>query len=93
MIQYPIEQLAALFRAADAAHHEAFAATNGEDPEWPTWYARYLTPRLQQELGGRVDQSALAADLRQADSDYRAGDRREPWPEFYARWFIGRPRQ
>ena len=44
-------------------------------------------------LGGLVDESALAADLRQVDSEFRAGERKEPWPEFYARWFIGRRRQ
>ncbi len=93
MVQYPIEQLAALFREAGAAHEKAFAATRGQDPEWPSWYARYLAPRLDQALGGRVDQAALAADLLQVDSDYRAGEGREPWPEFYARWFIGRRRQ
>ena len=90
MLPPPIEQLAALFREAGAAHHQAFAATDGQDPEWPNWYARYLAPRLQQALGGQVDQSALAADLRQVDSEYRDGEGREPWPEFYARWFIGR---
>jgi hypothetical protein len=39
-----------------------------------------------------VDQEALAADLSHVDSDYRAGEGREgePWPEFYARWFIRR---
>src|SRR5437763_14432782 len=63
MVQYPIEQLAALFREAGAAHEKAFAATRGQDPEWPSWYARYLAPRLDQALGGRVDQAALAADL------------------------------
>jgi len=93
MLPPPIEQLAALFREAGAAHHTAFAATNGQDPEWPSWYAGYLAPRLQQALGGRVDQSALAADLRQVDSEYRGGEGSEPWPEFYARWFISRPRQ
>ena len=92
MVRNPVEQLAALFRAAGAAHEEAFAATRGEDPEWPSWYARYLAPRLQQELGGQVDQVALAADLRKVDSAYRAGGGREPWPEFYARWFIGQRR-
>lgn len=93
MIRYPIEELAALFREAGEAHHKAFAASNGEDPEWPTWYARYLAPRLQQVLGGVVDQAALAADLRRADDEYGKGDGKQPWPEFYARWFIGRGRQ
>ena len=93
MVQNRAKQLAALFRAAGAAHEEAFAATSGEDPDWLSWYARYLAPRIQQELGGQVDQSALAADLCQADSDYRAAEGREAWPEFYARWFISRRRQ
>src|SRR2546430_7173021 len=93
MVQYPIEQLAALFRDAGAAYEKAFAVTRGQDPEWPSWYARYLAPRLDQALGGRGDQPALAADLLQVDSDYRAGEAREPWPEFYPRWFIGRRRQ
>ena len=93
MIPDPTEQLAALLRETGAAHEQAFGATNGEDAEWPTWYARYLAPRLQRELGGQVDQAALAADLRQVDGVYRASDGREPWPEFYARWFVGRRRQ
>jgi hypothetical protein len=92
MVHNAIERLATLFREAGAAHQKAFAATDGQDPEWARWYARYLAPRLQQELGGQVDQEALAADLSHVDSDYRAGEGREgePWPEFYARWFIRR---
>ena len=40
----PRTRIAELFRAAGQAHERAFAATNGEDPEWPVWYARHLTP-------------------------------------------------
>jgi hypothetical protein len=39
------EELAALFREVGAAHHRAFATTNGDDPDWPTWYAEHLVPR------------------------------------------------
>src|SRR5262245_6146486 len=83
-----VEKLAVLIREAAAAHHQTFIATNGDDPEWPAWYAQYLVPRLQQALDNKVDQSALAADLREIDSQYRAGDRKEQWPEFYARWLL-----
>ena len=31
-----------LFREAGHAHHAAFAATDGADPDWPIWYADYL---------------------------------------------------
>jgi len=32
-------RVAELFRDAGTAHHRAFAATHGEDAEWPAWYA------------------------------------------------------
>src|SRR5687767_10590903 len=38
--------LAEIFRAAGKAHHRAFAATKGDDPRWPEWYARDLAPML-----------------------------------------------
>src|SRR5437867_6375182 len=75
MVHYPIEQLAALFREAGAAHHKAFAATDGEDPDWPSWYARYLAPRLQQALGGfggRVGSRCGSAPSWQRVSSWRA---------------------
>jgi hypothetical protein len=88
MTQVSIEQLSALFREAGAAHSRAFAATHGEDPEWPSWYAEYLAPRLQQALGRRFEVSLLAADLRRLDAEHRAAGGAEPWPDFYVRWFL-----
>ena len=40
-------QIVDLLADTGAAHHEAFVASNGEDPEWPIWYAE----RLQAPLG------------------------------------------
>jgi hypothetical protein len=37
-----VERLAALFKQTGEAHHEAFLDTDGDDPEWPLWYAKYL---------------------------------------------------
>ena len=34
-----LDELAALFRETGAAHHQAFAAKGGDDPDWPAWYA------------------------------------------------------
>ena len=33
--------IAKLLRETGHAHHEAFAATDGADPDWPIWYAEY----------------------------------------------------
>ena len=38
--------LAKLLREVADAHHDAFAATGGEDPEWPRWYAARVMPHL-----------------------------------------------
>ena len=82
-----LEDLAALFREAGSAHHRAFASTNGDDPDWPTWYAEYLAPRLQKVFGRPFDARALAEYLKAMDAEHRAWGGQEPWPEFYARTF------
>jgi hypothetical protein len=81
------DTLVALFREAAAAHHEAFVAADGHDPEWPIWYARYLEPRLR-ALGWRVQTHALADALRDLDEAHRASGSEVPWPDFYARWLV-----
>ena len=44
--EIPIKQLAELFKKTGQAHHQAFIETDGEDPDWPIWYANYLGDRL-----------------------------------------------
>ena len=34
--------LVELLRETGHAHHAAFAATDGADPDWSIWYAEYL---------------------------------------------------
>jgi len=82
--------LARLFRAAGAAHHQAFAATNGDDPEWPAWYAGYLATPMRELLGDAPALDALAGQLRALDAEYRARTPQLPWPEYYAQWFLSR---
>ena len=78
------EQLASLLRDVGSAHHRAFAAVDGDDPDWPRWYAEYLIPRLPDELSGSYSRDALAARLKQLDQDYRAGETHQHWAEYYA---------
>jgi hypothetical protein len=83
-------RIAALLGSAGQAHHHAFAATNGDDPEWPAWYARYLTPGLPELLGVTVAPEALAEQLRMADAEHRAKAPSQDWAEYYAGWFLSR---
>lgn len=84
------DRLARLFRKAGAAHHAAFAETNGEDPDWPEWYAAHLAGTLTRELGSALSAGALADDLRAVDLDERASCSTQCWHEYYAAWFLAR---
>ena len=83
-------QLADLFRRTGSAHHAAFAATNGEDPEWPAWYASYLAEPLSKSLNHHFEPAALERDLIAVDAAHRSAPDRPDWPSYYARWFLER---
>ena len=81
-------RLSQLFREAGTAHHRAFVATNGEDAEWPAWYAAYLAPRLGDLVGVPQSVDHLAADLVIIDREYRDAGSALAWPEYYVEWFV-----
>jgi hypothetical protein len=37
-----VDELANLLNETAEARHKAFAATEGDDPDWPIWYADHL---------------------------------------------------
>lgn len=84
----PTRELALLFRETGHAHHRAFLATNGDDPDWPQWYAEYLVARLETLLGERYPADALARLLVQAEDARQARNPMPEWPEFYADFFL-----
>jgi len=83
-------ELALLFRETGHAHHRAFLATNGDDPDWPRWYAEYLAPRLEPLLGIRVPVDQLARLLMLAEDVRQSRTPMPEWPEFYAEYFLAR---
>ena len=56
-----IEKLSQLLLETGHAHHQAFIETDGEDPEWPLWYADYLMDRLPAALGRELTKSEITA--------------------------------
>jgi hypothetical protein len=54
------EELAAQLREAEAAHAVYEQELGEADPDWPTWYARFIVERLEQPRGIGLD----AEDLR-----------------------------
>jgi hypothetical protein len=78
------DRIADLLRETGGAHHRAFAATNGDDPAWPRWYAEYLLAPLGDLLGRALTADALAAELRSLDVAHRTLAGAPSWPAFYA---------
>lgn len=84
------EWLGALLRQAGEAHHRAFAQVNGEDAQWPAWYADWLHPRMGGLLTRVPTAAQLAGDLREAEERRQADSPAAGWPAYYAEWLIAR---
>jgi len=72
------------------AHHTAFAATDGADPDWPIWYAEHLQTSFAEALQTPFSKSQLIYCLMDADFEQIARAPESNWPEFYADQFIER---
>lgn len=79
-----LRRLQEQLEAAGAAHHVAFAATNGADDAWAQWYAQYLRGKLSPPLKLQPSSSQLAQSLILYDLDHRRLRRASKWPEYYA---------
>ena len=64
-----IDELANLLNETAEAHHKAFAATNGEDAEWPIWYADYLLDKMRRMLNSKFTKSELIYILVSAEKE------------------------
>jgi glutaredoxin len=82
--------LVELFLETGRAHHAAFEATDGADPEWPIWYAGHLQEPLTDALQTPFTQSDLVYCVMNANFEHTARAPESAWPEFYADQFIER---
>ncbi len=84
------DNLAELFQETGRAHHEAFAATDGVDPDWPIWYADYLKEPFAERFDMIFYNSQLIYCLMDADFEHQARSPDSVWPEFYANEILER---
>lgn len=66
------------------AHHKAFEATDGADPDWPIWYAEYSRDAFAERFSMNFHKSQLIYCLMDADFEHQARSPDSNWPEFYA---------
>jgi len=81
------EKLKVLFSETGQAHHQAFLETDGEDPEWPMWYAGYIHGKVDCLVAKRFTKSQLIYMVVDAENERNHKAPESAWPEFYAQYF------
>ena len=82
--------IADLLKRTGHAHHEAFLATDGADPDWPIWYADYSRDELADRFGLEFHKSQLIYCLMTAEIEHQARAPDSEWPAFYANELLNR---
>jgi hypothetical protein len=80
------ERIAELLHEAAETHHTVYRITDGEDPDWASWYASWLLDlsELPELLGARPVRSHLVHALVQLDREYTATEPSDRWEDWYA---------
>jgi hypothetical protein len=78
--------LAALLHEAAETHHVVYRITDGDDPDWASWYATWLLDlsELPELLGARPVRSHLVHALVELDREYTSEPRDTRWEDWYA---------
>jgi hypothetical protein len=80
-------RIAELLQEVAETHHRVYRITDGDDPDWASWYAAWLIDlsELPTLLGRRPVRSELVYLLVLLDREYTERQSGEPWTEYYAR--------
>lgn len=78
--------IAAVLHEAAETHHTVYRITDGEDPDWASWYADWLLglSELPERLGHRPVRSHLVHALVELDRAFVASSASGGWEAWYA---------
>ena len=84
------ESIADVLHEAAETHHTVWRITDGDDPDWASWYADWLLDlsELPGLLGAKPVRSHLVHALVQLDRDHVASGSKERWEDVYARGLV-----
>ena len=82
------DDLAAHMKRTGDAHHAAYHATDGTDPEWAIWYSAHLQTLLGDGLGRPITRSEIVYLVCMAQERQAADASDEPWPMYYAKLML-----
>jgi hypothetical protein len=76
-----------LLHEAAETHHVVYRITDGEDPDWASWYGDWLInlSELPDMLGRKPVRSELVYMLVALDQEYTDESPAERWEDHYAR--------
>jgi hypothetical protein len=79
-------RIAELLHQAGETHHVVYRITDGEDDDWASWYADWLTrlSELPDLLGKAPVRSELVYMLVSLDRVYTAEQPEAKWEDYYA---------
>jgi hypothetical protein len=79
-------RIAELLHECAETHHVVYRITDGDDPDWASWYADWLLKlsELPELLGSTPVRSYLVHTLVQLDRDYTAAAPGVRWEDWYA---------
>ncbi len=85
-------RLAELLHEAAETHHTVYRISDGDDPDWASWYADWLLDlsELPEILGARPVRSQLVHALVELDRRYAEEGPEEPWQDWYASSLVDR---
>jgi hypothetical protein len=83
------KKISALLHEAGETHHVVYRITDGEDPDWPSFYADWLIDHseLPELLGGAPVRSHLVAELVALEREVGADN---GWEDGYADRLVDR---
>jgi hypothetical protein len=81
-----VTRIAELLHEAAETHHTVYRITDGDDPDWASWYADWLLDlsELSDLLGKKPVRSHLVHTLVQLDRDFTAALPADRWEDWYA---------
>ena len=81
-----LEPIADVLHEAAETHHIVWRITDGDDPDWASWYADWLPglSELSGLLGAKPLRSHLVHALVQLDRDHIAAASNDRWEDVYA---------
>jgi hypothetical protein len=81
-----VDEIAALLGEAAEAHAQVYRISEGEDPDWASWYAKWLIDlsEFSELLDADVVPSHLIYELVRLEREYNETQPDEAWEMYYA---------